>query len=447
MTIAILGLGASGESAARLARHHGSDTYVSEARTDAATAARADELRALGADVELGSHDLERIAGADLVVASPGIPPDAPVLASLRARGVRWVSEPEFAVRFLRSSLIGVTGTNGKTTTSALIAHLLDGEGRSVGLGGNIGAGLGPAASSLALLDPQPDWCVLELSSYQLSAIETLQVDIGVVTNLAPDHLDRYRSVAEYYADKAQLFRNATTESRWVLADQAEVDALAGDVPGRRYHFSVGRARRPGAFLEGDALALDLGQGTESLIPRSRLPLLGVHNVQNALAAALAARLAGASVEHVRERLESFRPLPHRLEPVAEVGGVLWINDSKGTNVAASCSAIASVERPLVVLLGGVDKGESFAPLSEVLRKSARVALVYGAVADRLSSEIAGATEVVRVDGPFEDVVARARALSRPGDAVLLSPATASFDMFKNYEERGNRFRALAAGG
>ncbi|MCA9736264.1 MAG: UDP-N-acetylmuramoyl-L-alanine--D-glutamate ligase, partial [Gemmatimonadetes bacterium] len=311
-------------------------------------------------------------------------------------------------------------------------------------LGGNIGAGLGPAASALALEHPQADWCVLELSSYQLGAVETLKVDIGVVTNLAPDHLDRYASVEAYYADKAGLFNRADARSRWVLADQPEVEALAHGVPGARWTVSLERRPARGAFLDGAMLTLALEQGDEPLVERGQLRILGLHNVQNALAAALTARLAGASLSHVREALVSFRPLPHRLEPVADRAGVLWIDDSKGTNVAAAASAIASVERPLVVLLGGVDKGESFTPLLAPLQARARVAIVYGAVRDRLERELGADVRVVRVDGPFEDVVARARALAQPGDAVLLSPATASFDMFDNYEHRGRRFRALA---
>ena len=207
--IAIVGLAASGRAAARLALERGGRVHVSDLRSDAAAHARGDELRALGVEVDLGRHPLDRIAVAETVVASPGIPPDAPVLRELAERGVRWISEPEFAFRFFDGPLIVVTGTNGKTTTTALVAHLLEADGQDVALGGNIGQAFGPAASELALRDRGPAWYVVEMSSFQLAGIDRLRPDLGVVTNLAPDHLDRYASVEDYYADKANLFRNA----------------------------------------------------------------------------------------------------------------------------------------------------------------------------------------------------------------------------------------------
>ena len=439
--IAILGLGASGKSAARLARHHGGDTYVSEARKNASTTARGAELERIGIDVDVGTHDVARIAGCDLVVASPGIPPDSEILATLRERGVAWVSEPEFAFRFLRSSLIGITGTNGKTTVAALTAHLLATDETSVALGGNIGAGFGPPASATVMHDPPTDWCVWELSSYQLGAIEELRVDIGVVTNLAPDHLDRYGSVEAYYADKAALFRNADADSVWVLKNQTEVTALAAGAAGRRYLVAGTEPKSANAFVEDGVMMLALDGEPEPLIPVSETRLLGHHNHENALIATLTARLAGAEVEGLKERLCTFEPLPHRLEAIREQGGVLWVNDSKATNVAATSSAIRSLDRPLVVLLGGVDKGEDFKPLRSLLRDRARCVVTYGEVRQRLARELEGSVPVHISTGSFEDVLTGADVLAQRGDVVLLSPATASFDMFANYEERGRAFR------
>src|SRR5262245_346102 len=238
MRVAVIGLGASGVAAARLALAKGGDVYVSDSSSDASAAARGAELRAAGASVEVGGHDIGRLAGAGLVVVSPGVPPSAPVLRALAERGVRWITEPELAVRFFSAPLIAVTGTNGKTTTTLLIAHLLERAGLRALAGGNVGGGLAPAASELALLDEPPDWYVIEMSSFQLAGIETFRPDIGVVTNLSPDHLDRYASVEEYYADKARLFDNATAASRWVLPyGDAAVASLAGDAPGGRFHF------------------------------------------------------------------------------------------------------------------------------------------------------------------------------------------------------------------
>jgi UDP-N-acetylmuramoylalanine--D-glutamate ligase len=445
--IAIIGLGASGEAAARLALNKGATVHVSDLRTDAPTAARGDRLRALGATVELGTHELARLERADLVVASPGIPPDAPVLAELRERGVRWISEPELAVRFYRGPLIAVTGTNGKTTTTALTAHLLQEAGFAVAWGGNVGGGLAPTASELALADPPPDWYVLEVSSFQLADVDTFAPDIGVLTSLAPDHLDRYPDVASYWADKARLFANATEASRWVLGDQPECLDLAGDAPGRRYVFSTERTERVDAFVADGTLTLRAGRDgpVEPLVGRGELALLGTHNVANALAAALTARLAGAPPSALAAGLRTARPLPHRLEPVAEQGGVLWINDSKATNVAAAVSAVKSLDRPLVVLLGGKDKGEALAALAEALAGRARLAVCYGAAGSRLAEALAARVDVVRA-GAFDEAVAAARAAARPGDVVLLAPACSSFDQFEDYQERGHRFAALARG-
>lgn len=475
VTVSILGLGASGISAARLALTKGESVYVSEISTDARVAAGARELELLGARVQLGAHDLDRIQASRLVVVSPGIPPDAPVLRALRDRGVRWISEPEFAVRFYQGSLIAVTGTNGKTTTATLTSHILEHAGISAALGGNVGGGMAPPASELALLDPPPAWYVLEMSSFQLADTVTFAPEIGVVTNLAPDHLDRYPDMAAYFADKARLFQNATRDSRWVLnGEDSATLALPGAAPGVRCHFTwdpprLGAsqdqgAEAPAAYLREGVLTLSLGSTgggapgvEERLIPRSEFSLLGRHNVLNALAAALAARLAGAEPEGIRAGLRTFRSLPHRLEPVANRGGVLWVNDSKATNVAAAVGALASLECPVVLLLGGKDKGEDFRPLAGAMRGRVRAAILYGAASERLRGELlegldsaevavsAGGPSLHQVEGGLDAAAALAGSLAKPGDAVLLAPACSSFDEFENYEARGRRFSELAA--
>jgi UDP-N-acetylmuramoylalanine--D-glutamate ligase len=461
--IAVLGLGASGLAAARLALSKGGEVYVSDRRADPEVATRADELRSLGAQVETGDHTVEELERADTVVVSPGIAPDTPVLRRLRAGGVRWISEPEFAFRFLPGALIAVTGTNGKTTTAALTAHLLRESGVEVGLGGNIGPGFGPPASALALLDPEPEWCVVEISSFQLAGIVDFCPDIGVVTNLAPDHLDRYPGVESYYADKARLFDTATPDSRWVLnGDDPAVEALAGEAPGERFHFALDPETRPGgplhAFLRDGALVLRLDTPEEegsspgrspsetTLARESRLPLLGRHNVANALAASLTATLAGAPAESIAQGLETFQALPHRLEPVGERNGVRWVNDSKATNVAATCGALESLPGPLVLLLGGKDKGEDLGPLRRALHDGVRGAVLYGEARRRLREELGGVVPLEVVEGSFEDAVGKAVEMTEPGDVLLLSPASSSFDMFESYEARGRRFRALARG-
>ena len=447
-TISILGLGASGAAAARLALDKGGEVYVSDTRIEPSAAAGAAELRSLGARVELGRHDLERMVRADTLVVSPGIPPDAPVLQALRAAGCRWVSEPEFAFRFLQGPLIAVTGTNGKTTTAAMAAHLLRESGISVGLGGNIGADFGPPASGLALVEPAPDWYVVEVSSFQLADIDTFAPTMGVVTNLAPDHLDRYPSVEAYYADKSRLFENATPDSTWILnGDSPEVEALAGDAPGHRFHFSTEGTEGFHAFLQDGELVLSLPEGQrDSLLEEKALPTLGRHNTGNALAAALAARVAGASAASISRALPGFQPLPHRLELVGNEGSLRWVNDSKATNVAATRGALKSLDGPLVVMLGGKDKGEELEPLRLAVHKGVRAAVLYGEARGRMALALEGSVAIRVVDGSFEDAVAAARELTEAGDILLLSPACSSFDMFENYVARGLRFSALARG-
>lgn len=441
----ILGLGESGRAAARLVLNKGGEVYVSDSKLDASTTARGAELRALGADVQVGGHDLDRIARSGTVVASPGIPPGAPVLAGLRERGVRWISELELAFRFFQGPLIAVTGTNGKTTTSVLTAHLLREGGLDVALGGNIGAGMGPAASELALRETPPDWYVVEASSFQLADVESFRPDIGVLTNLAPDHLDRYEDVADYYADKARLFERANDSSRWVLnADDEPSLRLGEGVPGERWFFSATGKDVEGAVLRHGDLVFRSEDSDELLLERTDLPLLGAHNVANALAATVASRLAGVPADRVAAGLSTASPLPHRLEPVVDAGGILWVNDSKATNVAAAVSAVKSFDRPVVVLLGGKDKGEDFSPLRDVLRGRARAVLAYGAAGDRIAKTIGTEVPLQRVEGGFETVVRIAANLAVPGDVVLLTPACSSFDMFRDYEDRGRTFATLA---
>lgn len=462
--VAVIGLGVSGSAAARLALAKGAEVYVSDSREDAAIAARGADLRVAGASVELGGHDTGRIAGAGLVVVSPGIPPDAPVLRALADRGVRWISEPELASRFYSGSLIAITGTNGKTTVTLLLEHLLRGAGIRAAAGGNVGGGLAPAASSLVLDDDPPDWLVLEMSSFQLGGVDEFRPDIGVVTNLSPDHLDRYESVEAYYADKARIFDNADEASRWVLPmGDARVEKLIGAAPGRRYYFGEGPGSN--AYIADSMLTLLLESDAETLCSVADVPLLGRHNVRNALTAALTARLAGAARAAIAQGLSSARALPHRLEPVHEDGGVLWVNDSKATNVAATRSALESLDRPVVLLLGGKDKGESFRGLASVISGRVRAVVTYGAAGPRIADELrealpqighdrlgsddaeattVGDTSVELIGGDFAEVVTRAGALAVPGDVVLLSPSCSSFDMFEGYEDRGRRFAELA---
>lgn len=330
---------------------------------------------------------------------------------------------------------IGITGTNGKTTTTSLIAHVMVAGGLRAESAGNIGRPL----CDVALSADRPDWIALELSSFQLHDAPHLRPAIGVLTNLAPNHLDRYESLEAYYGDKAQLFRNANPDSVWVTnADDQAVQEMASGVAGHHLRFSIQR-RADGWFdRAGARLMLD----AEVVLRRSELPLLGDHNVANALAAALVARRAGCTLERIAAGLRTFRAIPHRVEPVREVDGVLWINDSKSTNITSTEVAIASLDRPFVLLLGGRHKGEPYTRLAGPLQGRCRAVVAYGEAGPIVFRDLGGAVPVVPA-GDFDDVLATARRLAQRGDVVLLSPACSSYDMFRNYEERGERFRAV----
>jgi UDP-N-acetylmuramoylalanine--D-glutamate ligase len=443
--VGVLGLARSGLAAARLALARGATVYASDAGDGPAAREAAERVRALGGEAETGRHDTARLARCDVVVLSPGIPPTAAVLRDPAIAGVPVIAEVELAFGQLDAPVVGITGTNGKTTVTALVSHLLTEAGIDAPAGGNIGTAL----SELALRDAPPQVAVVEVSSFQLAMTRDFAPAIGVLTNLAPDHLDWYPDVEAYYADKARLFRNATAASRWVLnAEDERARELIGDAPGTRCYFRVASQPEPGergGFLAADgALVLRLdGDAEERLVDAGELKILGPHNVANALAAAVAARLAGADAESVRRGLRTFRAPPHRLEPVGEVDGVLWVNDSKATNIASTRVAVRGMTRPTVLLLGGKHKGEPYTELLPELGAGVRAVIAYGEAAPLVEGDLRGRVPLERVDGPFEAVVARAREIARPGDVVLLSPACASFDMFRSYEERGKRFVEL----
>ena len=444
--IAVLGLARSGAAVAALLSRRGHQVYASDSSASPAVKVAAESLALGGVVVEPGGHDLERIRRAATVVASPGIPPDAAPLAAAHAAGIPVVSEIDVALRALADSrVIAVTGTNGKSTTTAMIGKMLTELGKRAAVAGNIGRPL----SEVALWDRPPAWIALELSSFQLHDTPSLAPAVGVLTNLSPDHLDRYASVAEYYADKALLFRNAAGESVWVSnADDGDSARMIAGVAGRHARFSL--TKRADAWLDREAGVLRLGR--DEVMPRDDLPLLGSHNVANALAAALAVSVADESFtgrdarERIARALRNFKPLSHRLELLGEFGGVQWINDSKATNVGSTLVALASMEQPTVLLLGGRHKGESYKPLAREIGRTVTYVVAYGEAAPIIAAELGGMTDVRTPGGSFEDAVAEARRLAAQGDAVLLSPACSSYDMFANYEERGDSFRRIVTG-
>jgi UDP-N-acetylmuramoylalanine--D-glutamate ligase len=444
--ISVIGLARSGRAVAELLRRAGADVYASDAKAGHSVLRAALALEPLGVDVEHGGHDLARIAKSALVVSSPGVPPDAPPLKAARNAGVRIVGELEVALQFLpHERYIAVTGTNGKTTTTALVNKLLAGLGYDSVAAGNIGTPL----SEIALREKQPDWIALETSSFQLHDSPSIAPAVGILTNLSANHLDRYSSVEEYYADKAALFRNATERSVWVSnADDQAVQTMVRGVAGRHPRFTISSGAADAYYDRGTDTLVVLG---DPLIKRDDLALLGDHNVANALSAALAVMAADElhtrpkSRALIADALRAFRALEHRIEPAGRYGDVEWINDSKSTNVASTQVALRGMRRPTILLLGGRHKGEPYTALADALRRNVKLVLAYGEAAPVVAQDLEGIIPVEQLGSSFEDVLARARDVAKPGDAVLLSPACSSFDMFDNYEERGRIFKQLAA--
>jgi UDP-N-acetylmuramoylalanine--D-glutamate ligase len=443
--VTVLGLARSGIAAAQLALANGIAVYAADAADNDALRRTAQELTSRGAEVDVGLADVEKIAKTEVIVVSPGIPPGAAPLDDARLKRKKRISELEFASRFLKSKIAAVTGTNGKSTTTAMAGHVLRTAGVDVEVAGNIGNAL----SNVAMKERHPDWVVVEASSFQLADIDQFSPTIGVVTNLAPDHLDRYETVEDYYADKKKMFKNASIDSIWILnGDDPAVMALPGDnTAGRRLQFRVqgelGEGEH-GAFLAHTGeLILKVDQLRARLIHSNELKLLGAHNRSNALAVTLLAIGTGIPLQSIREGLTSFEGLPHRLQMVSDVGDVHWINDSKATNVASAVVALQSMQRPTVLLLGGRHKGEPYTTLLPHM-EHVKTVIAYGEAAPIIEKDLSKHVKLERVDGSFDDAVMRALSTAEPGDAILLSPACASFDMFKNYEERGDRFALIA---
>lgn len=437
--VGVLGLARSGAPVARLLARGGADVYASDISGSASITAAARALSAEGISAEAGGHDRVRLAACDWIVSSPGIAPTAAVFEAVAGHPIH--GEPEVASWFARAPIVAVTGTDGKSTTTALIGAIARGAGLAAVVAGNIGR-----AFSDAILAGEPaDWYVIEMSSFQLGRIETFRPRIAVVLNLGRDHLDFYPDMAAYARDKARIAENQQAEDDLCLS--AEDPALAGFGSGRpaqRHWFHRTRPVARGATVRDGWITLVDEPDEGRVLEVDRLVIPGRHNVQNALAATLAASLMSIDRETIARALAAFSGLPHRLETVAVVDGVTWINDSKATNVGATATALEVFDAPLIVILGGRHKGSPYAPLAPLLAARARQVLAIGDAARQIADELRAAVPVEIVE-TLEAAVERARGLAHPGDIVLLSPACASFDQFSSYEERGDRFGRLAA--
>lgn len=434
--VAVVGLARSGLAAARWLTSQDVKVYASDISETSELRSRVQQLDADLVAVDLGYHDISRIGQASAVVVSPGIDPDAACVRVARENDVEVIAELELAARAMHDTkLVIVTGTNGKTTTVALAGSILSTGGLDSSVAGNIGRPLIELASGNSI----PDWVVVEASSFQLHDCHELAPVVGVLTNLFPDHLDRYADLDSYYADKKRIFQNADSQSIWILnGDQPAVTDLAARAPGDRLSWSlVGRAD---AWYDRVGKQLMLGEA--KLVERRDVQLLGDHNVANCLAAALTGQAAGVARDNIAEAIAGFAPLPHRLELVGTIGGVLWINDSKATNVASTRVAFESMDRPFVALVGGRHKGEPYDPLAQAGGTMCKAVVTFGEASGVVLEDL-GAVMRVTVAGNFNEAFEAARDLSEPDGIVLLSPACSSFDMFENYEQRGERFRDL----
>ena len=439
--IVVLGGGISGYGSAILARKKGFDVLLSDSgRIADRYKAKLDQWEV---PYEEGGHTEERILAATEVIKSPGIPESAPIVRKIREAGIPVISEIEFAGRYIgRARCICITGSNGKTTTTSLIYKIMRDAGMNVALGGNIGESFAYSVATGSY-----DWYVLELSSFQLDGMYRFRAHIGVLTNITPDHLDRYDHCFQNYVDaKMRITQNMTSRDWFIYSGDDETiwaQLPRYDLRMRQLPFAARNAVASGA---GDAFLLD-GRFTATAgkasveIDTDRMQIKGLHNAYNAMAAALATLAAGVDPEQVSRSIYDFAPVEHRLEPVAERGGVLWLNDSKATNVDSVWYALEGMKRPVVWIAGGTDKGNDYTPLKEFAREKVHTLVCMGLDNAKLLREFEGVVPRIVSTDSLDAAMRAAREAARPGDVVLLSPACASFDLFKNYENRGELFK------
>jgi UDP-N-acetylmuramoylalanine--D-glutamate ligase len=434
--VLIVGFERTGEALCRFLPARGARVTVTEKKPEAELGPGIAAWKKRGIAFETGGHKLETFLGADLVIPSPGVPPLPEILAA-RAKGIPVLSEIELAGRFLKGRIAAVTGSNGKSTTATLAHKILKEAGLKAHLAGNIGTPL----ISFADKSREDHIYVTEISSFQLEFTELFKADVAAFLNISENHLDWHKGFDAYFGAKKKLFLRPGPEAAVILnRDNALVWSLAGRTSAAVYAFSRKRKPARGAALEDGWIVFRDGGKTEKIIPTSRIPLPGVHNQENVIAATGVALLFGVAPDAIRRQAASFRGVEHRLELVAEIDGVRFVNDSKATTVDATLKALASFDRPIVLILGGRDKGGDFAPLRRAVRGKVRAVVLVGEAAGKIEAALGGAVPAERA-ATYREVVRLAFAQASPGDVVLLAPACTSWDMFKNFEERGRTFK------
>jgi UDP-N-acetylmuramoylalanine--D-glutamate ligase len=435
--VVVAGAARSGLALARFLLARGARVTLSDARPLPELSPEAADLGRAGVALETGGHVDTTFASADLIVVSPGVPLTLAPVAAARARGVRVVAEVEVASWFLEGMLVGITGSNGKSTTTALLGHILASAGVPAVACGNLGTPL----IEMTADDTNERIYVVELSSFQLEGIETFRPRLGALLNLSPDHQDRYPDAQAYYAAKARLFMNQKPADHAILnQDDAEVLRLTTGIRSQRHLFSRRQPLSDGACLQNGDLVLVEDGVEEPVIPAGDLPLFGVHQQENVLAALLMAHLIGVEAEDMAAAVRSFRGLPHRLERVRELHGVSWFNDSKATNVGAAAQSLRSFASGVVLILGGKDKGGAFAELVPLVRERVAHLVLMGAARDAIREQMGDAVPTTMAKD-MEEAIAAARREVRPAGVVLLAPACASFDQYSGFEARGEDFR------
>jgi UDP-N-acetylmuramoylalanine--D-glutamate ligase len=441
--VLVVGLGKSGLAAALFLRRRGAQVTVSDIRSAEALAKEIPALIEAGIMVETGGHGLLTFRRQDLIVVSPGVPLNTPELAQVKSFGLPVIGELELAARFIKGRMLAITGSNGKTTTTALVGEILAKAALPTLVGGNIGV---PVAT---LIEQSTDetWSVLEVSSFQLETTDEFHPAIAVILNITPDHMDRHGSFENYALAKERIFAAQNERDCLVLnADNARAAEAASRSAATVYWFSVEHPVAQGAWLEqGNVVYRPAPDAvTEVVMPLRGIPLKGSHNMENVLAAVTAARLAGAPAGAVRQAIESFQAVEHRLEYVATHNGVDFYNDSKATNVDATAKAIAAFDSGIHLILGGKDKGSDYTQLATLLRARVRTVYTIGAAAAKIESQLRGVVSIESCETLDNAVIAAASA-ARPGEVVLLAPACASFDQFESYEHRGRAFKKLVS--
>ena len=439
-TTAVVGLAKSGVAAARLLRRLGARVLASDSSPIESLAGEARILEREGCALWTGGHPDAAFAGAELVVVSPGVPLELPALGAPRARGVPIIGELELAWRVMEADTIAITGTNGKTTTTALVGELLRTQVRPVLVGGNIGTPL----AEHALEFPGDGIVIAETSSFQLDTVDRFRPRVGVILNVTPDHLDRHGTFERYVDAKARMFANqGPTDCAVLNADDPVTAGLAGRTRGRVIWFSRLTTLTHGVFIYDGWIVAKLNGSTERICPVGEITLRGRHNVENVLAATACALWTGMTPSAIRRGIAAFRGVAHRIERVHDDRGIVYYNDSKGTNVDSTIKALESFTEPVVLIAGGKGKGQNFAPLAEAARGRVRRAILIGQDRAQIQAALAAVGIASEDADSMEDAVRRARDAARVGDVVLLSPACASFDMFRNYEHRGDVFKAV----